>query len=407
MRSVNFYDLCGMQKLTADFILLPDGKLHRDITLVLDDAGTVLEMLHSKADDAVHHNGILCPGFINSHCHLELSYMEGAIERHRQLTGFIEDLVQLRQNAAATATDRSVSVPVSVSKRASVAAYQSGTQAIGDICNTPDTFELKSHSPVRYHSFIELFNLDPAQAEVTFQKGRQLYELALEKKLSASIVPHAPYSVPAELHRLISEFSDTHHGLWSIHSQETESENEMFYSLSGQLVNFFQRRGFLSFLDKPHGMSSIEYVQHYFPSKSRLMLVHNTFTSQGDIDMLKSAGHFNRISFCLCPKANLYIENTLPDISMLWKNGCKLVVGTDSLASNDTLSVLEELKTIHRHAPEIPVADLLTWATVNGAEYFGWSDLGRFEKGAKPGVVLIEGAGLDGFERNADAERLI
>jgi cytosine/adenosine deaminase-related metal-dependent hydrolase len=233
-----------------------------------------------------------------------------------------------------------------------------------------------------------------------------LYELALESKLSASIVPHAPYSVPAELHRLISAFSDEHHGLWCIHSQETESENEMFHSLSGQLVNFFQQRGFLSFLDKPHGMSSIEYVQHYFPSKSRLMLVHNTFTSQGDIDMLKSAVDFNRISFCLCPKANLYIENTLPDISMLWKNGCKLVVGTDSLASNDSLSVLEELKTIHHHAPEIPVADLLIWATANGAEYFGWSDLGRFEKGLKPGVVLIEGAGENNLSGQCKLKRL-
>ncbi len=389
-----------MKKLSADFILLPDGSLAGNHTLVLTDEGEVADVMNSKATDAEFHHGILCPGFINSHCHLELSYMEGAIARHRQLTGFIEDLVQLRQNATAT-TDRSVS------EHAATAAYANGTQAIGDICNTSDTFGLKAHSPIRYHSFIELFNLDPSQAEVTFHKGRQLYELALESKLSASIVPHAPYSVPAELHRLISAFSDEHHGLWCIHSQETKSENEMFHSLSGQLVNFFQQRGFLSFLDKPHGMSSIEYVQHYFPSKSRLMLVHNTFTSQGDIDILKSAGHFNRISFCLCPKANLYIENTLPDISMLWKNGCKLVVGTDSLASNDSLSVLEELKTIHRHAPEIPVADLLTWATANGAEYFGWSDLGRFENGLKPGVVLIEGAGEKGFGERVTVERLM
>ena len=154
----------------------------------------------------------------------------------------------------------------------------------------------------------------------------------------------------------------------------------MFNTLSGRMIDFFHRRGIRLPWQHQYGMRSLEYTSEFFPDTSNLMLVHNTFTSAEDVERMKSSGVFERTWWCLCPKANLYIENRLPDVMMLWQKGCKLTIGTDSLASNDTLSVLEELKTIHQNSPEIPVADLLTWATANGAEYFGWSDLGKFEK---------------------------
>ena len=284
--------------------------------------------------------------------------------------------------------------------------WQSGIQGVGDICNTADTFEVKQHEAIRYHSFIELFNVDPAHAEFTFNEGVKLLEVARDKNLSASIVPHAPYSVAAPLHFFIKKHSEDHRSPWCIHNQETESENEMFNTLSGRMIDFFHRRGIRLPWQHQYGMRSLEYTSEFFPDTSNLMLVHNTFTSAEDVERMKSSGVFERTWWCLCPKANLYIENCLPDVMMLWQKGCKLTIGTDSLASNDTLSVLEELKTIHHHAPEIPVADLLTWATANGAEYFGWSDLGRFEKGLKPGVVLIEGAGENNLSGQCKLKRL-
>lgn len=391
-----------MRKLTADYILLPSGKLATDHTLVVDGDGYVLEVLKERSHDAEMFSGILCPGFINAHCHLELSHMQGAISRHRSLDGFIEELIGVRKSAGAE--------PQAISAAAAAtaaAAFEAGIQAIGDICNTSDTFELKSHSPIRYHNFIELFNMVPSLAEFTFETGKKLYEHSVRSGFSTSLVPHAPYSVPEELHRLIKAFSEQHESLWCIHSQETESENHMFESLTGRLTGFFQKHGFLSHWHRAYGKTSLEFIAPFFPSGCRLLLVHNTFTAETDISMLKSLAVFERTWFCLCPKANLYIENRLPDVMMLWKSGCRLTVGTDSLASNDTISVLEELKTIHRHAPEIPVADLLTWATANGAEYFSWSDLGKFEKGTKPGVVVISEAGREGFREYAAVERLM
>jgi cytosine/adenosine deaminase-related metal-dependent hydrolase len=67
------------------------------------------------------------------------------------------------------------------------------------------------------------------------------------------------------------------------------------------------------------------------------------------------------------------------------------VIGTDSYASNWSLSVLDELKTIQQHHPEIPLEEMLGWATLNGARALQMDKhLGSFEKGKKPGVVLIK-----------------
>jgi cytosine/adenosine deaminase-related metal-dependent hydrolase len=124
----------------------------------------------------------------------------------------------------------------------------------------------------------------------------------------------------------------------------------------------------------------------------KVLLVHNTYTSQEDLELIKHYSNDCEINFCLCPKANLFIENTLPDIPMLVQSGIKITIGTDSLASNDSLSILEEMKTIQKHFPKISFEMLLQWSTKNGAEFFGIEkEFGTIEKGKKPGLNLLKG----------------
>ena len=120
-----------------------------------------------------------------------------------------------------------------------------------------------------------------------------------------------------------------------------------------------------------------------------LLLVHNSFTDAADVRWAKQLQ--KNLYLCLCPNANLYIENTLPDVMMLRREKCKFAVGTDSLASNFTLSVLDELKILRKHFPEISTAEMLTWATKNGAEALCLNQLGSFAKGKKPGLILLSG----------------
>ncbi|RYZ46146.1 MAG: hypothetical protein EOO14_24930 [Chitinophagaceae bacterium] len=99
--------------------------------------------------------------------------------------------------------------------------------------------------------------------------------------------------------------------------------------------------------------------------------------------------------FCLCVNANQYIEASLPPVEMLRQQGCNLVLGSDSLASNWSLNILDEIQTIRQSFPGIPLEEILTWATSNGAKALGMESLlGSFEKGKRPGVVLLADEGL-------------
>jgi cytosine/adenosine deaminase-related metal-dependent hydrolase len=103
--------------------------------------------------------------------------------------------------------------------------------------------------------------------------------------------------------------------------------------------------------------------------------------------------------WCLCPNSNLYIENRIPPLNLLIDEGCEIVIGTDSLASNSNLSILEELKTLQFNFPDIPVEDLLYWATMNGAKALKEEKrFGSIERGKKPGLLLLENVDLQNMK---------
>ena len=111
---------------------------------------------------------------------------------------------------------------------------------------------------------------------------------------------------------------------------------------------------------------------------------------------------------CLCPNANLYIEDRLPDIPLFMKHNSLIVFGTDSLASNYQLSILEEMKTIKKAFPYISTSEMLVWATSNGAKALAFEDnLGDFTRGKKPGVVLFENITDGEITRQSTSRRLL
>lgn len=327
-------------------------------------------------------HGILCPGFVNTHCHLELSYLKDKIAKNTGLDGFISQIEQQKKkgpdadkiNAAIiTAQDEMLNNCI---------------VAAGDISNTDATFQEKKLGDLIYHTFIEVFGSDPQRADEFFSKARQLYAQAISQGLTASIVPHSPYSVSKELFRLIGSFAFKTGGLLSLHHQENEDENRYFESGDGPVAERLKRFGVAvpDFISPGRPLPS---VANYLPWDNKILLVHNTVSDEGDIAYAMQ--NFNKLWWCLCPNANLFITGKLPDIPILRKAGSRIALGTDSLASNQQLSILEEMKTISKHYPEVGLEELLGWATINGADALGFSaQLGSFEAGKKPGIVLIE-----------------
>ena len=371
-----------MRKITADRILLPDGNLHHGLVLVFDDNGAVADILaDTQASDAEPYKGILTPGFINTHCHLELSYLKGAVPSQTGLPGFVSDLVGTRSNDESQAAD--------AAQRSDALMWESGIQGVGDICNRSHTIIVKSLSRIRYFNFIETFGLDSRKADMQYRQAVALCEAFEQHSLEATVTAHAAYSMSPLLLDLIR----VHHPIdmpWSVHNQESDDERELFARKQGKFAELFTSMG-LDLSSLPEGTkNSLQYLLRYVPSTGNLLFVHNTYTAKSDVERMQSLGILKRSWFALCPKANLFIENRLPNISMLHQAGCQLTIGTDSLASNDVLDMLSEMKTIHQQFPSISAASILTWATKNGADFFNWKDLGSFTKSTTPGCILIE-----------------
>jgi aminodeoxyfutalosine deaminase len=218
-----------------------------------------------------------------------------------------------------------------------------------------------------------------------------------------SIVPHAPYSVSAALFRLIADFGGN--SLLTIHNQETEAENEWMLAGKGDFLRLYSELGVDVRSFGGTGKRSLESFIGFFGAKRPMILVHDVATTEGDLNLI---GLRPNLFFCLCPNANLYIGGVLPDVEMLVAAGCRLVIGTDSLASNHSLSILEELKTLAGAFPQLGTPTLLRWATADGAAALGMGDrTGSFEAGKMPGVLLLERLDVGRLMGETTVRRLI
>lgn len=371
------------RKISAHYVFPGYGKPLKQGVVVVADDGTIIDLFDTggcleESEKLEFYDGIITPGFINSHAHIELSHLKGRIPQHTGLPGFLAGIGQLRDNQVSelsmTEADRYM--------------QHGGIVAVGDISNSNRSFAIKAASKIKYHTFVEIFGIQEQIAEARMNAGMALYQELKSLQLPASLTPHAPYSMSESLWQLLLNFAKEQHLTWSVHNQECEDENLLFLSKSGSMVDF------LSFISsefeawQAKGTSSLEYCRRYYEQVPKTLLIHNTFTSKSDLEPLSESR--SKITLVLCPNANLYIENRLPDIEMLANSGFAIALGTDSLASNSRLSVLEEMKTIQHHFPGTGLTDLITWGTLNGARALGMDNqLGSIEKGRKPGLNLI------------------
>lgn len=379
-----------MRKITADYIFTEKGELKENLIIIIDDNGLIQgidPIGQHNTHEVEHHRGIIVPGFVNTHCHLELSHMKGKVDTGTKLIPFITNVVQQR---AADNTEIQEAIA-----NADREMYEGGIVAVGDICNKLDTANCKNKSAIRYYSFIEMFDfLQDAGAEKTYQDYLPVYEgQARENNNICTAVPHAPYSVSKTLFNKINTLNNGK-GTVSIHSQETPPENELFDNKTGDFIGFY--KGFNIPLDQfeATGQHSIYYAMQHMDPECRTLFVHNTLNTAEDIAAAQAWGK-NGVYWATCPNANLYIENRLPNYRLFIDANAKMTIGTDSLTSNWQLSIIEEMKTISRYQSYVPLTTLLTWATINGAEALQFDkDLGSISVGKKPGLVLI--TGLDG-----------
>ena len=378
-----------MRRFSANYIYT--GVFLKNGIVETDNNGTIINIIDTKGDlressKLEFYNGIIVPGFINTHCHIELSAFKSKIEKKITLPSFIKKVVSLKKEIP----------PIDYLKPIEIAdtlMFKNGIVAVGDIANTSYTITTKKKSKLYYHTFIEGIGLND-NAEKIFENIKLLFEDFRKESLPASICPHAPYSVSKKLFGLIKQHAEKNHSVLSIHNQEAASENELFQSASGGLAQTFYAMGVDIQNIQKTGKSSLLSIYSDLPQKNNILFIHNTYSSVQDIDF--AVANFENSFFCLCPKSNLYIENQLPDINHFLKYPHKITIGTDSLASNDNLSVLDEMFILQSYFTQITLSQLIQWATINGAKALGIEqNFGSIEKGKKPGLNLIQNIDFD------------
>ncbi len=386
-----------------------DGyKFVGETKVLITQADGSIESIIDETDageDVQYFDGIICPGFVNAHCHIELSHLKNKIPQHTGLVDFILAILKLR-----TADDE---IKQEAMRLAEEELYNSGTVAVGDICNTADSISQKKESKLYWHNFIEVSGFAEEIAEMRFENGKNIYK-EFSKKLSNSknidsqvppsggfrgaLTPHAPYSVSKKLFQLINEFQSNQ--ILSVHNQEAFTENEFLQHKTGDFLRLYENLGVDISSFTATNKNSLQYWLPQLQHAKKIISVHNSFTSEEDVIFAKKNAFNQELYYCLCPNANLYIENTLPPVDLLIKNNCNIVLGTDSYASNTQLNIFEEIKTIQKHFQYIPLECILQWATINGAKAINVEETyGSFEKSKKPGIVLIE--------NNKESKRLL
>ncbi|MDR1338495.1 MAG: amidohydrolase family protein [Prevotellaceae bacterium] len=346
-----------------------------------DSAGRIAS-LGSLGDSIVEResveffNGIIIPGFVNAHCHIELSHMKGVIPEKSGMSAFCKSIMSYRNSDA----DRQLSAMYEADKL----MENEGIVAVGDISNRYLSIRMKKDSRLIYHTFVETFNLDPRLAGEVISMSKDIRRSFEKEGLRASISPHAPYSLSEKLFEM-SVSEGNRDGIVSIHNEESIDEMELFADKKGKMRDLFGKNTdlFIHEYDRP-----IQRILKYIAPETSMMLVHNTHTNEQGIELALKRN--KKTTWVLCPASNLYIENCLPDVSLFSKHKLHIALGTDGFSSNTKLSILNELKILDSAFPETGLQNLLRWATLNGAEALNLNEeLGSFDTGKRPGILLL------------------
>ncbi len=382
----------GFRKFQADAIFTGTELLEADQVLIMDQQGVVEAIVPvSEAGEEIQYQpGWLSPGLVNAHCHLELSHMKGLIPEGTGLVDFILSILSLRHFP-----EDEILQAIS---DAEAAMIQNGIVAVGDISNNATSFLQKSKNNLSWHTFLEISGFSPQIAAMRFEQGLAAYrqfEPLQGDAFRLSMAAHAPYSVSSALWELMEPYYQGK--TTSLHNQETDFEDDFLGHKKGDFTRLYELLKVETSFYHPTGKSSLQSVAHHLAGAKQVLLVHDTFTKESDLDFIAelAVAQQTQYHFCLCVNANLYINKALPPIELLRQKNCSLVLGTDSLASNHQLSILSEINTIQKHFPEIPLTEILQWATINGAKALGFDKrLGSFEKGKQPGMVWIKEASM-------------
>jgi len=377
-----------MEILTASWVLPVTGPPIRDGRVAVDGAqvawvGGAGDPGEPEGRSRDLGQGVLLPGLVNAHCHLELSHLAGLLPGGGGFVPWVESVVASRGHFA----------PESMrSATASAIRFleERGTVAVGDVSNALGHLDLLSASRLSAVVYLELLSWDPAKAEavVAFAEQR-MAEVApsLRPGVDVRLAAHAPHSVSPALFALIVGRG----GPAALHLAESPDETAFLASGGGAWPGFLERRGLADVAFAPPGLSPVRYADHLGALHERLVAAHGVQLDAVDREILARRG----VHVVLCPRSNRHLGVGAADMPALLASGVRLALGTDSLASAETLDVLDDAALLHRQFPALDPGAIVRMATLGGAEALGLDDLGAIAPGKRAALAFAPASGVD------------
>ena len=381
------------KRVTAEFVYtLTDAEPVRNGFVEYDEQTGEIISVGACGSDEIVSEGALTPGFVNAHCHVELSHLHKKFVKGSGMAGFIDQINALRDWAGRERKQELV-------KEWMDKMWNDGVSAMADISNDDSSFDVKASHNMYTRTFLEVFGSEPEMCEGVMTEVTELQKVADAAGIDAAPTPHSCYTMSPQL---LSESAAAglKRGYISYHSQESQEEEDLLLTGSGAMYENRVRNGMST--PPVTGESSLKYfIQrlaqvHEAPYDEHILLVHNVCLSQDDVEAANKV--MKNVWWAICPLSNIFIHNALPPIGLMRKNGLSIALGTDSLSSNDDLDMVAEMICLHKNFPEVPMNEILVWACLNGARFLSKDKvLGTLEAGKRPGIVRISGIDENGF----------
>jgi cytosine/adenosine deaminase-related metal-dependent hydrolase len=341
---------------------------------------------------------VLSPGLINAHCHLDYSDLKDKVEWHGSFMEWLLKLVSLKKQRTEEQYRAAIVAGLDQLRR-------SGTTTVVNVESFPQVIDHLPESSLRIWWCLEL---------IDFNRGISAEELArqAEEFIAAHPVawggfglsPHAPYTASAALCRLAAQYTRARNIPLTTHLAESEEEDDMFRRGAGPMYDYFLRAG--RDMSDCKRIGPVQLMAECEVLGPSFLAVHANCLTPQDITLLKNSGSH----IVHCPKSHRFFGRRTAWLPAFWQNNMNVCLGTDSLASNDTLDMFAEMQAVAREFPRLEAEQILRMATVCGGKALNLPDkLGMITPGAWADLIAVpwDGVSSDPYEAVVFAERRV
>lgn len=332
----------------------------------------------------------IMPGLVNAHSHLELTHFPAWVMRHgmgytpRTYVDWLIQVVKVKRGVTAEEFRRSVQEGIRIS-------LESGTTALGEILSRRDLLPLYGGSPLAGRLSFEAIGQDPARWRVLLDELEPLLGEPMGSFLPG-LSPHTPFTFSEELGRELGRRGRQWGVPSVIHCAESAAEEAFLFDTSGPLAeHFYPHVHWEGYLPPPRRTTPVRYLERLGLLTPGTTAVHCVHVTPADAEILRE----REVSIVLCPRSNDRLAVGIAPAHLFRKLGIPLALGTDSLASNDSLSLFDEARFAAGLWPDLfPPEELLFMMTLGGARVLGVEDMvGSLVPGKRADFIVVEAAG--------------